>query len=257
MVVSDAGGGAGTWQVELAPQAATAGASVQVPSSIDLAPGGTASVPLIATVSPGATEGTDYGFVLLRKGTETRRVPYLFLVTRPAFEGVDAKNLDVYQVGTTKSGPSRANIYRYPEWAFGPPSGYTAQPPMDEAGGEKLYTTLVKTPIVNLGVAVIERSTNAIIDPFFLGSPDQNDVQGYAGTPVNVNGYMFDYHADLRGRRRGLPAAAALLGGGRLGLRPVHGPAVPRRLPAEAVEERRHAAGGAAHHDARLGRGGR
>ena len=135
VVVSDAGGGAGTWQVELAPQAATAGASVQVPSSIDLAPGGTASVPLIATVGPGATEGTDYGFVLLRKGTETRRVPYLFLVTRPAFEGVDAKNLDVYQVGTTKSGPSRANIYRYPEWAFGPPPGYTAQPPMDEAGG--------------------------------------------------------------------------------------------------------------------------
>ena len=68
---------------------------------------------------------------------------------------------------------------------------------MDEAGGEKLYTTLVKTPIVNLGVAVIERSANAIIDPFFLGSPDQNDVQGYAGTPVNVNGYMFDYHVDL------------------------------------------------------------
>jgi hypothetical protein len=68
---------------------------------------------------------------------------------------------------------------------------------MNEGGGEKLYTTLVKTPIVNLGVAVIERSANSIIDPFFLGSPDQNDVQGYAGTPVNVNGYMFDYHADL------------------------------------------------------------
>ena len=151
---------------------------------------------------------------------------------------VDAEEpVDVYQVGTTKSGPcSRANIYRYPEWAFRTAVRlHGAAPRWTRAGGEKLYATLVKTPIVNLGVAV-DRSVRrtAIIDPFFLGSPDQNDVQGYAGTPVNVNGYMFDYHAESRRRRRGLPAAAALLGGRRLGLRPVHGPAIPRRLPAEA-----------------------
>jgi Bacterial Ig domain len=100
-------------------------------------------------------------------------------------------------VGTTRSGISRANVYQYPQWAFGPPPGYTEQPPMNEGGAEKLYTTLVKTPIVNLGVAVIERTSNSLIEPFFLGSPDQNDVQGYAGTPVNVNAYMFDFHADL------------------------------------------------------------
>jgi hypothetical protein len=68
---------------------------------------------------------------------------------------------------------------------------------MDEGGAEKLYTTLVKKAIVNLGVAVIARSSNSLIDPFFLGSPDQNDVQGDAGTPVNVNAYMFDFHAAL------------------------------------------------------------
>jgi subtilisin family serine protease len=197
VVVSDAGGGAGTWQVELAPQSATAGATVEVPSSVELAPGGNASVPLIATASAGATAGENYGFVVLRRGTETRRIPYLFLVTRPAFEGAGAKKLQVWQEGTTRFGVSRANIYQYPQWAFGPPAGYTEQPPMDEGGAEKLYTTLVKTPLVNLGVAVIARSSNSLIDPWFLGSPDQNDVQGYAGTPVNVNGYMFDFHFDL------------------------------------------------------------
>jgi len=197
VVVSDAGGGAGTWQVELAPQAATAGVSVEVPGSIDLAPGGDAAVPLIATASAGATAGDNYGFVVLRRGTETRRIPYLFLVTRPAFEGASAKKLQVWQVGTTRYGVSRANVYAYPQWPFGPPAGYTEQAPMNEGGAEKVYTTLVKTPLANLGVAVIERSSNSLIDPFFLGSPDQNDVQGYAGTPVNVNGYMFDYHFDL------------------------------------------------------------
>jgi len=196
-VVSDAGGGEGTWQVEIAPQAATAGASIEVPGSIVLAPGGTATVPVVATAADGATAGQNYGFVLLRRGTETRRIPYFFLVTRPAFEGVDAKNLQVWQQGTTLTGPNRVSEYAYPQWAFGPPPGYTAVRPMDEGGAERLYTTLVKTPIVNLGVAVIARTDNSLIDPFFLGSPDQNDVQGYAGTPVNVNPYMFDFHVDL------------------------------------------------------------
>ena len=33
--------------------------------------------------------------------------------------------------------------------------------------------------------------------PLFLGSQDENDVQGYPGTPVNVNSLMFDYRIDL------------------------------------------------------------
>ncbi len=197
VVVSDAGGGAGTWQVELAPQAATFGATVQVPGSVDLAPGGDAAVPVIATAAANATPGENYGFVVLRRGAETRRVPYLFLVTRPAFEFENPRQLKVWQEGTTRYGVSRANVYAYPQWPFGPPPGYTAQPPMDEGGAEKIYTTLVKKPIVNLGVAVLARSSGSIIDPFFLGAPDQNSVQGYAGTPVNVNGYMFDYRADI------------------------------------------------------------
>jgi hypothetical protein len=198
VVVSDAGGGGGTWQVELQPQSATAGGMLELPATVELAPGGDATLPVIATASAGAAAGDDYGFIVLRRGSETRRIPYLFLVTRPAFESVQPKRLKVLQLGTTRVGVSRANVYRFPEWAFGPPPGYTSGPPMDEGGAERLYTTLVKTPLVNLGVAVWGRSpASSIIDPWFLGSPDQNDVQGYAGTPVNINNLTFDYHFDL------------------------------------------------------------
>ena len=31
------------------------------------------------------------------------------------------------------------------------------------------------------------------IDPFYLGALDENTVQGYAGTPVDVNGLTYDY----------------------------------------------------------------
>jgi hypothetical protein len=55
----------------------------------------------------------------------------------------------------------------------------------------------VSKPIVNLGVAVMSSSTSSLIDPWFLGSPDEQDVQGAGGTPVNVNDYMLDFQADV------------------------------------------------------------
>ena len=36
-------------------------------------------------------------------------------------------------------------------------------------------------------------SSNAPIHPWFLSSLDENDVQGYAGIPVNSNGLMPDF----------------------------------------------------------------
>ena len=197
VIVSDAGGGGGTWQVELHPQSASAGASLELPGSIEVPPGGEAMLPVVANAAGGAPEGDDYGLIVLRHGTQTRRIPYLFLVTRPAFEGVPAKPLKVWQTGTTRTGVSRVNRYRFPEWAFGPPPGYNVGPAMQEGGAEKLYSTLVKKPLVNLGVAVLGRTDGSLIDPWFLGSPDQNDVQGYAGTPGNVNALMYDYHVDI------------------------------------------------------------
>jgi Bacterial Ig domain len=51
---------------------------------------------------------------------------------------------------------------------------------------------------VNIGVAVVAQSPNSLLDPFFLGSRDENDVTGYTGTPVNVNSYLFHYRADVQ-----------------------------------------------------------
>jgi hypothetical protein len=45
---------------------------------------------------------------------------------------------------------------------------------------------------------VISQSPDSLIDPFFLGSPDENDVMGYTGTPVNVNGYLSTYRVDVQ-----------------------------------------------------------
>jgi hypothetical protein len=194
--LSDAGNGAGTWTVELKPQSATKGSAVDLPASVTVPPGGQALLAATARGNATADAGDDYGFIVLRNGAVTRRIPYLFSITRPGLEGVPPGPMKKFLLGNTLVGVSRANQYRYPTSPFGPPPDYTG-PPMQQTGAEKLYVMRVNKNVANIGVSVVIASNGAIIDPWMLGSPDENDVQGYAGTPVNVNGLMFDYRVDV------------------------------------------------------------
>ena len=198
--VSDAGGGSGIWTVEIRPQSATSGASLEAPALVSVAPGGRALLPVAAAATASAPAGDNYGFVVLRRGAVTRRIPYAFFVTRPALEGMPATPLRRFQNGTTANGPSRINSYRWPSAPFGLPPSVTG-PPMVEDGAERVYLVPhLKKPVINFGVAVVGASANAVIDPWLLGSRDENDVQGETGTPMNVNPLTFDF---------GLPIGAA------------------------------------------------
>jgi minor extracellular serine protease Vpr len=192
----DAGGGTGTWQLGLSPQSASAGATLDFPATVDIPPGGEVDVPIVARAAAGAAAGDDYGFVVLRRGTQTRRIPYLFLVTRPTLASATPIDLKTEQLGDTRTGPSRVDVYRYPSQPFGPPPTYVGKP-MDESGAEQVYVTRLNEPAANLGVAVLAASPNALIHPWLLGSLDENDVQGYAGTPVDVNALTFDFELDI------------------------------------------------------------
>jgi hypothetical protein len=68
---------------------------------------------------------------------------------------------------------------------------------MNEDGAEHLYSVEIDRPIVNFGVSVLASSAGALIDPFVLGSKDENDVQGYAGIPTDVNALTFDANIDV------------------------------------------------------------
>jgi subtilisin family serine protease len=194
--VTDAGGGAGTWDVQLVPQSTTAGASLALPPALVVPPGGEAGLVAVAAAGADAAVGEDYGFIVLHRGDVTRKIPYEFFVGRPQAELMQAKRLERFELGDTINGQDRIRTYCCPAAAFGPPPDYFG-PTMDESGTETLYATNITRPVLNLGVAVESASTGALIHPWFLGSPNERDVQGYAGTPVNVNELMFDFHADL------------------------------------------------------------
>ncbi len=191
--VVDAGGGSGTWSVEVRPQAASTGASLEAPALITLAPGGRADFPVAASATAQAAAGDDYGFVVLRRGTVTRRIPYAFFVTRPALQDVSPIRLRRFQNGTTAGGASRVDSYRWPAAPFGYPPILT-DPPMVEDGAERVYLVPhLNRPVVNLGVSVVSAASDAVIDPWLLGSLDENDVQGLGGTPVDINPLTVGY----------------------------------------------------------------
>jgi subtilisin family serine protease len=196
VTVSDAGDGAGVWTLEVQPQSQPAGVTLETPAAVSLAPGGDVQVPIVVRAAAGASAGDAYGFVLLRHGAATRRVPYAFLVTRPALASAPVVTLRRVQSGDTRRGTNRTSTYRYPAAPFGPAPDYVG-PPVQEDGAETLYVTRVNQPVANIGAAIIAQSPNALVHPWLLGSQDENDVQGYTGTPVNVNQLTLDYSLDI------------------------------------------------------------
>jgi minor extracellular serine protease Vpr len=193
--VQDAGG-AGTWTVGLQSQAATAGAFLDLPATVALPPGGTAEVPVVVRADANAATGDNEGFVTLTRGSDVRRVPYYFTVERPGAELTPVVPLKKLQTGDTRTGKSNINSYRFPSSPFGPSPTYTGAS-MDESGGEKLYSLHISQPAANVGVAVVAASPGAVVEPWLLGSRDENDVQGYAGTPVDANVLNDEYRLDL------------------------------------------------------------
>ena len=196
VTVSDAGGGDGTWQVQLQPQSASAGATIDVSPSFLLGPGGSAMLTVKVGAGAGAQPGDDYGFLVLKRGSDVRRIPYDFFVARPGLAKAKAVPLRTTQSGDTRKGANNASVYRWPAAPFGLPPSVTGAP-MDDSGKEHLYATTQAKSTVNFGAAIVSSSAGSLVEPWLLGGPDENTVQGYAGTPVNVNGIMVDYRGDI------------------------------------------------------------
>ncbi len=205
VTVSDAGDGAGTWSVQIQPQVASSGATVEA-APFSLATGGTAVVQMVARAGAGAAGGDNFGFIVLRRGADTRRIPYAFSVTRPRLTGSPVIPLKKTQSGNTASaGEDRARVYRWPTSPFSILGIFGVDPSVNEDGRETVYSLDIPRQAVNAGVVVVRPelrinadirsllSSNAPIHPWFLGSLDENDVLGYAGIPINSNGAMPDF----------------------------------------------------------------
>jgi hypothetical protein len=134
-----------------------------------------------------------------------RRIPYAFSVSRSSLTGAPVTALKTLQSGDTRSGEDRASAYRWPTSPFSILGIFGVDPSVNDDGKEKIYSLNITKQAVNAGVVVVRPATkldasitallssNQPIHPWFMGSLDENDVLGYAGIPVNVNGQLPDF----------------------------------------------------------------
>jgi len=168
---SDAGGGAGEWQVAASGISTTR--RLVVPGSLTL-------------TLRGARLGDSSGFVVLSRGAETRRIPYWGRVTAPRLGLHPARPLSrtgTYR-GNTRGKRSLVSAYRYPENPTG--SG------IDRVlrGPEQVFRVRLRRPAANFGVAILERGRGVRVQPRIVLAADENRQVGPTSLPLTTNPYL-------------------------------------------------------------------
>jgi subtilisin family serine protease len=176
VALSDAGGGAGTWSVVTTNALATVPSTVTVPGTLG-----------IRVVVPRQTAEADMtGFVVLSRGTDTRRIPLWFRVERPRLP-LD-RSLSLRRPGSYRAniarGRARVSTYRYPDIVPGNAPFSVVLP-----GPELVYRVRLRRPMANFGVAVTSRGRGVRVDPRIVRGDDENRLAGYAALPFDENPY--------------------------------------------------------------------
>jgi subtilisin family serine protease len=193
LTLTDAGGGAGDWNVA----ASVAGANLSLPAQVTV-PG---ALPVRVTIPRNAREGDLTGFVNLSRPGIRRRIPFWFRVERPRLQldrHVALVRPGEYAADTSR-GAARVSSYRYPDIVPG-----HASFPVRLTGREVVYRVHIRRRVANFGVAVISRSPGVQVEPRVVRAGDENRLAGYTGLPYDQNPYRSSY-----GRHR-LVAGVAL-----------------------------------------------
>jgi subtilisin family serine protease len=184
LTLTDAGGGPAAWTATVDPQGAPRGVTVSL-SAPTAAAGTILGVTLVAAAD--AAEGDAVGFVVLTRGTDTRRIPYWTHVEIPKLAGERHATLahpGTYG-GNTAGKKSLVSSYRYPEDGLG--CNCT-----DLSGPEQVFQVRLTKPVANLGAVVLTHAKGVRVSPRLVVAGDENRLLGFTALPVNNNPYS-DY----------------------------------------------------------------
>jgi hypothetical protein len=186
ITLADAGGGIGGWTPTIAPQTGVDGATLSLVEPVGPAPSPFFGVNL--TVSATAAEGDGYGFIVLTRGTDRRRIPYWFHVEIPRLGDEPHRTLTkpgIY-TGDTAGKKSLVSTYRYPEQAL------AGGVPLNLSGPEQVFRFVLKKPVANFGAAVLSHAKGVAVSPRLVVAGDENRLVGFSALPVDINPYR-DY----------------------------------------------------------------
>nr|MBA2373445.1 S8 family serine peptidase [Chloroflexota bacterium] len=200
VALTDAGGGAGDWNVTVEQQTSASGVSVAVASTVSVP--GTLAISVTTTTAP---EAELSGHIVLTRGSDRRRIPYWFRTGTPMLG--NSPRTPLRRVGihtsTTKGGASRVTRYRYPERPAG--LGFAAELP----GPERVFRVTLARPAVNFGVVITSRAKGIRVEPRIVLAGDERRLTGYAALPFNLNPYLRTFGDLVLASGAILPAAGA------------------------------------------------
>lgn len=182
IALSDAGGGAGSWAVEVS--SSSAAGMVSVPAQVSV-PG---ALPVAIRVPAGARQGNVSGFIVLSRGSDRRRIPFWFFVERPRLprERKTPLTRPGNYAGNTAGGISRVTTYRYPEVVS---AGFPVRLP----GREVVFRVRLRGRPANFGVVVTGRGARVQVEPRIVRNGDENRLAGYTALPTDLNPYRSAY----------------------------------------------------------------
>jgi len=197
--LADAGDGGGAWSASVALQSAAQGVTVTVPASVSV-PG---RFTVAASAASSAAEHDVTGFVLLTRGTDSRRIPFWLRVTAPKLGGerrTVLKRPGVYR-GDTRRGVARVSTYRYPD-----PSSASLGIPLRLDGPEQVFRVRIARRVANFGVAVTSQAPGVSIQPRIVAAGDENRLVGFTALPLQLNPYLAGFGAANPSSAAVLPA---------------------------------------------------
>jgi subtilisin family serine protease len=176
--LADAGGGAGAWRVSVRQLVRARGISLRVPAAVTV-PG---TLTLRASVSRRARAAEAAGFVVLTRGSATRRFPYWLRVasTRLATEGHTLLRRPGVYRGNTRGRPARVSSYRYPS-APGR-LGVSQRLP----GPEQVFRFRIRGRVANAGATVLSGG----VSPRLVRAGSEDRLAGYTALPIRLNPYQ-------------------------------------------------------------------
>jgi len=183
--LTDAGSGAGAWRVSVRNLVGGRGVKLSAPGSVTV-PG---RVSLRASASPRAADGDSSGFLVLRHGSDVRRIPYWVHVSVRALSQEPSRLLrspGEYR-GDTRLGRSLVSSYRFPS------SPAALEIPFRLTGPEQVFRFVLRRPAVNAGAVIVSEARGVRVVPRLVRAGDEDRVAGYTGLPIRTNTYQARY----------------------------------------------------------------
>jgi subtilisin family serine protease len=186
-LLGDAGGGAGTWQVQVRQVSRSPGVTLRAAASV-IVPG---RLDFQAVVSPRAPARDGSGFIVLSRGSQTRRIPYWFRVTERRLARHSRTVLrkpGVYR-GDTRGKRALVSSYRYP--AAPGPLGVVQR--LD--GPEQVFRFVLRRPVANAGAVVLSQARGTHVSPRLVRAGNEDLLTGFSALPLRLNPYQPGFYA--------------------------------------------------------------